>query len=91
MSARLIDGKTIAANLLVQVRERVQRKLAAGIGAPGLAVIMVGDNPARDIAGARAMGMRSVFVARGFRPADPDNPADLSVNSLSEMLPWLTQ
>ena len=51
--------------------------------------VMVGDNPERDIAGARAMGMRSVFVARGFKPADPRHPADLSVSSLAEMLPWL--
>ena len=53
--------------------------------------VMVGDNPERDIAGARAMGMRSVYVARGFRPPDPRHPADLSVNSLSEMLPWLAR
>ena len=51
--------------------------------------VMVGDNPERDIAGARAMGMRSVFVARGFKPADPRHPADLSVKSLAEILPWL--
>ena len=49
MSARLIDGKAIAANLLAQVRERVHNKLAAGIGAPGLAVIMVGANPASQV------------------------------------------
>lgn len=51
--------------------------------------VMVGDNPERDVAGALAMGMRSVFVNRGFRPADPKHPADLSVDSLAEMLPWL--
>jgi len=49
VSARLIDGKAIAAHLLAQVRERVQHKLAAGIGAPGLAVIMVGANPASQV------------------------------------------
>jgi putative hydrolase of the HAD superfamily len=58
-----------------------------GVG-PGECV-MVGDNPERDIAGATAMGMRSVFVDRGIRPADPKHPADLSVKSLGEMLPWL--
>ncbi len=53
--------------------------------------VMVGDNPERDIAGAIAMGMRSVFVNRGIRPADPKHPADLLVKSLAEMLPWLAQ
>jgi len=49
VSARLLDGKAIATSLLAQVRERVQHKLAAGIGAPGLAVIMVGTNPASQV------------------------------------------
>jgi methylenetetrahydrofolate dehydrogenase (NADP+)/methenyltetrahydrofolate cyclohydrolase len=49
MSARLIDGRAIAANLQAQARERVQRKLSAGLGAPGLAVIMVGADPASQV------------------------------------------
>jgi methylenetetrahydrofolate dehydrogenase (NADP+)/methenyltetrahydrofolate cyclohydrolase len=47
--ARLIDGKAIAANLLLQVRNRVQHKIAAGVGAPGLAVILVGVNAASQV------------------------------------------
>lgn len=46
MSAQLLDGKAIADNLLARVSERVQHKRAAGMPAPGLAVIMVGSNPA---------------------------------------------
>jgi len=49
VSAHLIDGKAIAANLLDQVRERVQHKLSAGHSAPGLAVIMVGADPASQV------------------------------------------
>jgi methylenetetrahydrofolate dehydrogenase (NADP+) / methenyltetrahydrofolate cyclohydrolase len=49
LNAQLIDGKAIASKLLAQVRERVQHKLAAGISAPGLAVIMVGANPASQV------------------------------------------
>ena len=49
MNAQIIDGKAIATKLLAQVRERVQHKLAAGISAPGLAVIMVGANPASQV------------------------------------------
>jgi methylenetetrahydrofolate dehydrogenase (NADP+)/methenyltetrahydrofolate cyclohydrolase len=49
LNAQIIDGKAIATKLLAQVRERVQHKLAAGISAPGLAVIMVGANPASQV------------------------------------------
>lgn len=51
--------------------------------------VMVGDNPERDIAGAIAAGMKSVFVSRGFRARDPRYPADLECTNLLEMLPWL--
>jgi methylenetetrahydrofolate dehydrogenase (NADP+) / methenyltetrahydrofolate cyclohydrolase len=49
MSARLLDGKALAATLLNQVRERVQRKRDTGQRPPGLAVIMVGHNPASQV------------------------------------------
>jgi methylenetetrahydrofolate dehydrogenase (NADP+)/methenyltetrahydrofolate cyclohydrolase len=49
VSARILDGKAVAASLLAQVRERVHHKLASGVRAPGLAVIMVGNDPASQI------------------------------------------
>ncbi len=51
--------------------------------------VMVGDNPGRDVAGARAAGMRSVWVQRHGRAPDPRHPADLTCTDLSAMLPWL--
>jgi HAD superfamily hydrolase (TIGR01509 family) len=51
--------------------------------------VMVGDNPERDIAGAIAAGMKSVWVDRGFRPANPRFKPDLEVKNLLEILPWL--
>ncbi len=49
MSARIIDGKTIAAGLLAEIKTRVAQRLAEGGRTPGLAVIMVGDNPASQL------------------------------------------
>jgi len=49
MSARILDGKAVATQLLEQARERVQHKLAAGLRAPGLAVILVGRDPASQV------------------------------------------
>ena len=49
MSARILDGKAISAGLLAQVRDRVQHKRSLGLRAPGLAVIMVGGDPASQV------------------------------------------
>ena len=47
-SAQLIDGKGIAAQLLKQVGEQVQRLVAQG-RQPALAVVLVGDDPASQV------------------------------------------
>lgn len=46
MTARILDGKAIADALLLDIRKQVEERIAAGRPAPGLAVILVGDNPA---------------------------------------------
>jgi len=44
--AKIIDGKAIARVVKAEVRAAVDRRVAAGSRRPGLAVVMVGDNPA---------------------------------------------
>jgi methylenetetrahydrofolate dehydrogenase (NADP+) / methenyltetrahydrofolate cyclohydrolase len=46
MSARIIDGKAIATDLRARVAAEVQRLRAAHGLEPGLAVVLVGENPA---------------------------------------------
>jgi methylenetetrahydrofolate dehydrogenase (NADP+)/methenyltetrahydrofolate cyclohydrolase len=46
MSAQILDGKAIAQQVRGQVAQRVQERLAQGRARPGLAVILVGDDPA---------------------------------------------
>ncbi|NNM60625.1 MAG: bifunctional methylenetetrahydrofolate dehydrogenase/methenyltetrahydrofolate cyclohydrolase FolD [Steroidobacteraceae bacterium] len=46
MTAQLIDGKAIAAKFKADIRDQVESMVARGLRRPGLAVIMVGDNPA---------------------------------------------
>ena len=49
MTARIIDGKAIAADLRGKVADAVHR-LARDRGlVPGLAVVLVGDNPASEV------------------------------------------
>jgi len=49
MSAQIIDGKKIAAEVRVEVKEQVTKRMDAGKRAPGLAVILIGDNPASQV------------------------------------------
>lgn len=46
MTAQLIDGKSIAARVRQQVKRQVQARCEAGGHTPGLAVVLVGDDPA---------------------------------------------
>src|SRR6185369_12833807 len=46
MTAQIIDGAAIAARARAHVAEDVARRVAAGRRAPGLATVLVGDNPA---------------------------------------------
>jgi len=49
MSAQIIDGKAFAAQLLQQTKKRVDARIASGKRLPGLAVILVGNDPASKV------------------------------------------
>ncbi len=46
MSAQILDGKAIAVDVRLNVKQRVEEIVALGRRTPGLAVVMVGENPA---------------------------------------------
>jgi 5,10-methylene-tetrahydrofolate dehydrogenase/methenyl tetrahydrofolate cyclohydrolase len=46
MTASIIDGKTIAAEVRAEVAQGVEKLVASGGPRPGLATVLVGDNPA---------------------------------------------
>ncbi len=49
MTAQLIDGKAIAASLRQQIAQRVAERRQQGLRPPGLAVILVGSDPASQV------------------------------------------
>ncbi|MDH2434951.1 bifunctional methylenetetrahydrofolate dehydrogenase/methenyltetrahydrofolate cyclohydrolase FolD [Pokkaliibacter sp. MBI-7] len=49
MTAQLIDGKAIAREVRTKVAEGVRQRLAAGKRKPGLAVILIGQDPASHV------------------------------------------
>lgn len=63
--------------------------ICAQLGVQPQDCVMVGDNPERDVAGAMAAGIASVWVSRNGRPRDQRFPGDLACTDLAELLPWL--
>ncbi|HEY2817249.1 MAG TPA: bifunctional methylenetetrahydrofolate dehydrogenase/methenyltetrahydrofolate cyclohydrolase FolD [Casimicrobiaceae bacterium] len=49
MTAQIIDGKAVAERLTAEVRKKVSERVAAGRSAPGLAVVLVGENAASQV------------------------------------------
>ena len=49
MTAHIIDGKHVAAELRKSLKIRIDKRLADGLRKPGLAVILVGNDPASEI------------------------------------------
>ncbi|MFQ1940374.1 bifunctional methylenetetrahydrofolate dehydrogenase/methenyltetrahydrofolate cyclohydrolase FolD [Aeromonas veronii] len=79
MSAKIIDGKQVAQTIRSQVAAQVQQRLAAGKRAPGLAVILVGADPASQVyVGSKRRACEEVgFLSRSY---------DLSVTASQEEL-----
>ena len=73
MSARILDGKATADALLHDIRRAVDARLAAGKTRPGLAVILVGENPASAL---YVRNKRRACEIAGVRDAAHDLPAD---------------
>ena len=49
MSARIIDGKAVAARVRAEVARDVEAYVAGGSDSPGLATVLVGDDPASHV------------------------------------------
>jgi len=49
MTAQILDGKAIAADIREQVKIQVDQRVSAGQRPPGLVVILVGENPASQV------------------------------------------
>ena len=70
--ARILDGKALAERVTAEVRERVTARVAQGRAAPGLAVVLVGENAASQI---YVRNKRRMTEASGMRSLAFDLPA----------------
>ena len=49
MNGKIINGKQVAEDLVNRIKDGVDKRLAAGHRAPGLAMVLVGDSPASKV------------------------------------------
>ena len=73
--ARILDGRKVAAGLLERIATGVAARVAAGRAAPGLAVVLVGADPASAV---YVRNKRKACQQAGFHSFDHDLPAATS-------------
>ncbi|NKN33766.1 bifunctional methylenetetrahydrofolate dehydrogenase/methenyltetrahydrofolate cyclohydrolase FolD [Marichromatium bheemlicum] len=83
MTAQLLDGKSIAADIRQQIKTRVDALLAAGQRAPGLAVVLVGENPASQV---YVRNKRKACAEVGFRSELHELPASTTQDELLALI-----
>ena len=83
MTAKLIDGKAIAASLRQQIAKRVAERRDQGLRTPGLAVILVGSDPASQV---YVSHKRKDCEEVGFISQAYDLPAETTQTALTELI-----
>ncbi len=88
MSAKIIDGKAIAQSVRHEVAAKVQQRIAAGLRAPGLAVVLVGEDPASQVyVGSKRRACEEVgFISRSY-----DLPIETDQQALLDLIDELNQ
>ena len=86
MSARIIDGKAIAATIRRQVKQAIDERIQSGQRRPGLAVVLVGKDPASEI---YVRNKRRACEEAGLLSRSYDLPEDTSQQSLLDLIDTL--
>jgi methylenetetrahydrofolate dehydrogenase (NADP+)/methenyltetrahydrofolate cyclohydrolase len=88
MSATIIDGKAIAARVRAQVAEQVTAFAAQTGRPPGLATVLVGEDPASAV---YVGGKQRACAEVGMTPLDRRLPADATFERVTELLEELNR
>src|SRR5690606_32484477 len=83
MSAQILDGKALAARLRAELAQRVAARVAAGQAAPGLATVIVGDDPASQV---YVRGKHKACREVGMQPIGYELPASTSQGELLALI-----
>lgn len=83
MSAQLLDGKRIAEDLIAGIAAQVRARVRNGGAPPGLAVVLVGADPASEV---YVRNKRRACQRAGFRAYDHDLPADTTQAEIAALI-----
>jgi methylenetetrahydrofolate dehydrogenase (NADP+)/methenyltetrahydrofolate cyclohydrolase len=83
MTAHIIDGKAQAERLTARVAEQVRARVADGKAVPGLAVVLVGENPASQV---YVRSKRRLTEQSGMRSFAHDLPASTTQDQLLALI-----
>ncbi|MBK1647685.1 bifunctional methylenetetrahydrofolate dehydrogenase/methenyltetrahydrofolate cyclohydrolase FolD [Rhabdochromatium marinum] len=86
MSAQLLDGKQIAATIRSELSTRVAIRTQAGSPPPGLAVVLVGANPASQV---YVRNKQKACAEVGFLSELHERPADITQSELLALIDQL--
>ncbi len=86
MNARIIDGKAVSAQLRRQIKETIDLRLAEGLAPPGLAVVLVGNDPASQI---YVRNKRNACAEAGLLSRSYDLPVETSQQQLLDLIDQL--
>ncbi len=81
--ARILDGKALAGEIRAGLARTVAAHRAAGLRAPGLAVVLVGDDPASAV---YVRNKRRACLEVGISARDLDRPAATSQTALEALV-----
>ena len=79
MTASILDGKSLAASIRADIKEAVSTRIQQGKPAPGLAVVIVGNDPASTI---YVANKRRACLEVGFNSFDYNLACDVSEQEL---------
>jgi methylenetetrahydrofolate dehydrogenase (NADP+)/methenyltetrahydrofolate cyclohydrolase len=88
MTAKILDGKALAAQLRQRMQRQVQERVIQGLRPPGLAVVLVGENPASQV---YVRHKRNACTEVGIVSKSYDLPKNTSQEELLALLDQLNE
>lgn len=88
MTAKLIDGKALAAEIRTGITRQVEERLAQGLPRPGLATVLVGDDPASHT---YVRSKRKACAEAGIESFHHELPADTPQSEVLDLVTRLNR
>ena len=88
MTAQIIDGKKVAADVRAEVKQKIETRLTLGKRRPGLAVILIGSDPASQV---YVSHKRKACAEVGIESRSYDLPANTTQHELIELIDALNK